>query len=184
ALMHSADTPIDTLTRPAASGASSPKAANKPPTVTLTSPVSGAVFSAGSSIILTATATDPDGSLARVEFYRGGTALIGTATSPPYQFAWTNVAAGNYSLTAKAYDNRNATATSATATIAVMNNQPPVVTLASPSSGAFFAVGSTVRLTATASDPDGTVANVEFFDGGTSIGAIGAAPYEIAWMGA
>jgi hypothetical protein len=162
-------------------GTAATKAANKSPTVLLTSPAGGAVFAAGTTIPLAATASDPDGSIVKVEFYRAGTTLIGTAATTPYRFDWTNVAAGSYSLTAKAYDNRNGTAMSATATIAVGSNQFPVVSLASPVNGAFFTVGSTIPLAATASDPDGTIVRVEFLDGGSLIGAVAAAPYALTW---
>ena len=132
------------------------KAANKAPTVSITSPSSGDVFTAGGTIALTATAADADGSIAKVEFYRGGTTLIGTATVAPYRYVWTNPVAGNYSLTAKAYDNRNGTATSAPVTIVVANNQLPIVALTSPAADGFVIAGSNVTVSATASDPDGT----------------------------
>ena len=157
------------------------KAANKAPTVSITSPSSGDVFTAGGTIALTATAVDADGSIAKVEFYRGGTTLIGTATVAPYRYVWTNPVAGNYSLTAKAYDNRNGTATSAPVTIVVANNQLPIVALTSPAADGFVIAGSNVTVSATASDPDGTVASVEFFDGATSIGVTAAAPYQATW---
>ncbi len=157
------------------------KAANKAPSVTLTTPANGATFTAGASITLNATASDPDGALAKVEFYRGGSTLMGTATTAPYRYVWSDVPAGNYSLTAKAYDNKNGTAVSAAATIVVANNQAPVVTLTSPRSGDFYAAGAPIALAANAGDPDGTVAKVEFFDGAASIGVIAAAPYGLAW---
>lgn len=58
-------------------------------------------------------------------------------------------------------------------------NQAPVVTLAVPSGGR---AGSAVALAANASDPDGTVAQVEFFDGSESIGTDSSMPYELAWI--
>src|SRR6185369_4528582 len=106
-------------------------------TVTLSQPSNGSVFSVGNAIQLAATAADADGTIAKVEFYRGGTTLIGTATSSPYQFVWTNATAGSYSLTAKAYDNKNGTAVSTAVTISIVNNQPPSVTLVTPSGGSF-----------------------------------------------
>jgi hypothetical protein len=157
------------------------KAANKAPTVSLTAPVSGATFSAGSSIALGANAADPDGSIAKVEFYRGGSTLIGVATTSPYRYVWTAAAAGSYSLTAKAYDNRNGTAISSPVTIVVVNNQLPTVALTSPVSQGFARVGTPVTVAATASDPDGTIANTEFFDGSVSLGTDMSAPYEMTW---
>jgi hypothetical protein len=157
------------------------KAANKPPSVSLTSPQSGSLFTAGGNVMLTASATDPDGSILKVEFYRGGTTLVGTATTAPYQFIWTSVPAGTYSLTAKAYDNRNGTATSAAVSISVVNNLAPNVSLVAPAAGSFVPSGTVTSVVANANDPDGVIARVEFFDNGMSIGLASAAPFELAW---
>ena len=81
------------------------------PSVTLTAPADGATYSAPANIPLAATASDPDG-INRVEFYSGST-LIGTSTTAPYAGTWTNIPAGRYTITAKAYDsNGGAYATS------------------------------------------------------------------------
>ena len=40
--------------------------------------------------------------VARVEFYRGTSTLIGTDTTSPYTFNWTGAAVGSYSVTAVA----------------------------------------------------------------------------------
>ena len=90
-------------------------AVNTPPTVTLTAPASGAQFTAPATLAVQATASDGDG-IQKVEFYQaagGGTpTLIGPAvTSPPYQVTWSNVAAGSYTITAKAYDTKNVSST-------------------------------------------------------------------------
>ena len=179
---HRADLPPATLTviEPAAD-APMLKASNKAPTVALTAPANGAAFTAGTSIALIATASDPDGAIAKVEFYRGGTTLIGTATAAPYQYTWPNVVAGNYSLTAKAYDNRKGTTVSASVAIMVSDNRVPIVTLTSPDSGTFFAAGAPIPLTASATDTDGTIARVEFLDGSTLIGVAPAAPFGLSW---
>lgn len=160
------------------------KAPNKAPVASLTSPANGATFSSGTTITLAATASDPDGAVTRVEFYRGGATLIGTAATAPYQVVWQNAAAGNYALTARAYDNRNGTATSTPVTIAVTDNQPPAVAVTSPAQGAFFASGTTVQLVASASDPDGAVARVEFFDGSVPIGVASTVPFAMPWVAA
>jgi len=60
---------------------------------------------------VSASASDPDGSVAKVDFYQGAT-LIGTATAAPYNITWTGVPQGSYSLTAVATDDAGATATS------------------------------------------------------------------------
>ena len=70
------------------------------------------------AITLTATASDADGTVARVDFYNGST-LLGSDTTAPYAFTWSNVAAGTYALKATAVDDDGATGSSATATITV-----------------------------------------------------------------
>jgi YVTN family beta-propeller protein len=91
---------------------------NQAPTVTLTAPANNATFTAPAAITLTATAADADGTIARVEFYNGATKL-GEDTASPYSFAWTNVAAGSYSLTARALDNAGAATFSTAANVTV-----------------------------------------------------------------
>lgn len=59
-------------------------------------------------------------------------------------------------------------------------NLPPNVSLDSPTGGVVIA-GSPVSLVATASDPDGSVQRVEFFDGTTSLGAVLQPPYTLNW---
>ena len=91
---------------------------NIPPAVSITSPADGASAVAPASINISASASDADGAVARVEFYAGST-LLGTDTSAPYSFSWSNVAAGSYVLTARATDNVGATTVSAPVNITV-----------------------------------------------------------------
>ena len=151
---------------------------NAPPTVALTSPASGASFNAPATVNLTATASDTDGTVNQVQFYQGAT-LIGTATSAPYALTWTNVAAGSYTLSARATDDRGAVTTSAPVSITV--NAPPAVGISAPASGAVFNAPANITVSASASDPDGTVAKVDFYQGTTLIGTATAAPYAISW---
>jgi len=96
---------------------------NPPPTVALTAPANGATFASGATIAVTANAADANGSVAQVQFFRGGTSL-GIDTTSPYSATWTNAAAGSYAITAVATDNEGATATSATANITVNTGTP------------------------------------------------------------
>jgi hypothetical protein len=72
-----------------------------PPTVAITNPANGATFTAPATVVITATASAHGEPVGRVDFYNG-TTLLGTATTAPYSFTWTNVAAGTYTLTATA----------------------------------------------------------------------------------
>ena len=71
--------------------------------MSLTAPANGAVFTAPASIVITANASDPENQLTRVDFYNG-TTLLGSETTAPYSFTWSNVAAGTYALSAIARD--------------------------------------------------------------------------------
>ncbi len=106
---------------------SNPVPPNQAPTVTLTSPANSSTFTAPASVTISANAADSDGSVAKVEFYNGTTKLGETITAP-YRFVWSNVAAGTYTLSAKATDNAGAVTTSGSVTITVLTVTvtPPV----------------------------------------------------------
>ena len=92
-------------------------AQNQSPTVTLTSPAPG-LLSAPGNVILRADAADPDGSIARVEFFNGSTSL-GSDTAAPFELSLSDLAAGVYSFTATATDNAGASSTSAAVAVRI-----------------------------------------------------------------
>jgi hypothetical protein len=154
---------------------------NSPPTVTLTQPADGASFTAPATISLSATASDTDGTVTKVEFFNGVTKL-GEDTTAPFGFTWSGVGAGSYTLTARATDDLGATATSAPSRITVgTTNVPPTVSLTFPADGASFPWKPTITMTATAADSDGTVTKVEFLDGTKILGQDTTAPYAFTW---
>lgn len=216
---------------------------NQPPTVSISSPSNNASFTPPATITINVSASDSDGSVTKVEFFNGATKL-GEATTAPYSFTWSNVAAGTYNLTAKATDNANAVTTSALVTVTVGtnpgggcdgigawsatqvytapaevvyngkvykakwwtqgeqpdinsgdakpwayvrdcngggNNVAPVVSITSPASNASFSAPASINIQATATDSDGTIAKVEFFNGGSKLGEATTAPYSFTW---
>jgi regulation of enolase protein 1 (concanavalin A-like superfamily) len=162
--------------RPATTGT------NQPPTVSLTSPSVGTTFMAPATITLGASASDTDGTISKVDFYRGSQLIASDSTSP-YSATLTNAAAGTYQLTAVATDSDGETATSSpvSATVNSPNNQAPTVSLTSPSAGATFTAPASVTIGASASDSDGTVARVDFYQGSTLIGSDTSSPYGMTW---
>ncbi len=96
-----------------------------PPSVTLTSPTNGTSFSSGTNINLKASASDVDGSVSQVQFLAGTNVLGTVAGGPSYNFLWTGVAAGNYTLTAKATDDQGISTVSAPVSISVVAGVPP-----------------------------------------------------------
>jgi serine protease len=92
---------------------------NRPPTVSITSPVDGSTVSG--TITVSANASDPDGTIASVRFdLPDGTSV--TDTTAPYSTAFdtTRIANGSYTIQATATDNQGATA-AATVTVTVHN---------------------------------------------------------------
>lgn len=85
---------------------------NPPPLVQLTSPLDGVSLIQPSSVLLSATAIDPYGGVASVQFYRDGSNL-GVDALSPYQFVWNTPPVGQYSLTAVATDLLGVSSTSA-----------------------------------------------------------------------
>ncbi len=94
------------------------KPSNKAPTVKITSPTGNASLTAPASLTIQATASDPDGSVQKVEFLGGGT-VLGSATKSPYSFVWNNVPVGAQTITARATDNSGAKTTSASVLVNV-----------------------------------------------------------------
>lgn len=60
-------------------------------------------------------------------------------------------------------------------------NIPPAISISSPANGTNYSQLGTVNISASASDSDGTVTEVEFFVNGTSIGKDQSAPYSRNW---
>jgi len=87
---------------------------NQLATLVITSPTNGATFMAPVIVPINATATDPHGTIYRVEFYANdklvGVSQIFTLVAPPagtpmyHSVVWTNTVPGIYTLTAKATD--------------------------------------------------------------------------------
>ena len=98
--------------------------ANAAPSVSLTGPAAGSTYAAPAIVPLSASASDSDGSVSRVEFFANGT-LVATDTNAPYAYSWENVPPGNYTLTARATDDDGAATTSGATPITVSTPPPP-----------------------------------------------------------
>ena len=156
---------------------------NDAPTVSLIAPLATDDFDAPSTIDLEATASDTDGTVTKVEFFNGA-AKLGQDLTSPYEFSWTGVITGTYTLTAKATDSEGAVTTSAPVSISVTNidNASPTVALTAPLNGATI-TSAIISLEAGAGDTDGVVTKVEFFQGTTKVGEDTVSPYAVSWSG-
>jgi hypothetical protein len=155
---------------------------NQPPAVFLTTPATGASYSEPASITMSASASDSDGTIAKVEFF-AGTNRLGSDSSSPYSVVWSGAAPGTYSLTAVAWDEDGASVTSAPVSVSVRGNLAPSVSLTGPKAGATYTAPATVTFTAIASDADGSVARVEFLVLGVLIGSDATSPYSYSVSG-
>ena len=105
---------------------------NPSPSVFVTSPADGTSFAKGSSITVSADATDlvyggGAGLVSKVEFFAGGTKFAEDTTAP-YSVSWTPSASGGYVLTAKATDSEGAARTSTPITVTIVNeSHTPVI---------------------------------------------------------
>jgi len=82
---------------------------NKMPVVDILTPVEGAQYDiteGGQEVEVTATASDEDGTVVKVEFFCDGT-LVGEATQAPYSCKFNISDFKVYTLSARAYDNDN-----------------------------------------------------------------------------
>jgi hypothetical protein len=94
-----------------------------PPHVVFTTPTDGGVFLAGAPIPITVEASDFDGAVSRVEFFRNGISM-GVDTNAPYGTSFAPLT-GDYVLTAVATDSDSITTTSTVVFVTI--GPPPVV---------------------------------------------------------
>lgn len=86
---------------------------NLPPTVSFTANPAGPNVAVGDIVTLTATAADPDGRIARLDFLANGS-VVATASAPPYSARIRFDTAGTFDFTARAVDDKDAVANSTT----------------------------------------------------------------------
>lgn len=156
---------------------------NAPPSISITSPASLTLYPiTPTNVQFTVNASDSDGIVQRVEYYNNGTNYLGEATVSPFGFVWTNAVPGTNHITAVAIDDLGASATSSVLTFFV--NIPPKVAITTPGDGESYPPASNIIVRASATDADGSVARVEFFEGATSLGVATNAPFSVTWSNA
>lgn len=114
-------------------------AANPPPSVSITSPATGATTLVNQPVTLSANASDTvigggPGIVSQVEFFANSTSL-GIVTSAPYTLNWNPQTPGTYAITATATDSEGATSTSTGSTVYVLSGDgTPSITSFTPTS--------------------------------------------------
>lgn len=134
---------------------------NRPPEVKLESPESEQLFEQGTTIIIKATAADPDGSITKVEFFDCGKSLgIATTTDANLlSFSSNQLANGLHILSAVATDNGGRRKESNTKHIFV--NGPIKIRILNQKTRGDLTAGSDLTLTAIATNPAGSIRKVK-----------------------
>ena len=156
-----------------------PTPANLPPTVSIDSPTNGASFTAPAIVPITATAGDSDGTVTNVSFFDGAT-LLGGTNNQPYTLT-ASLAVGAHALTAVATDNGGLATTSALVSVTVSAaNVPPSVTITNPIDYTTNGNTDTIAVRISANDSDGTVTNVQLFNGTTLLRTFTTTPFNFS----
>jgi hypothetical protein len=132
---------------------------NQAPTVSIVTPLDNSRWHSPASFMFQANANAGEANdIVRVDFYVNGV-LQGTDSTSPYSVNLSSLAAGTYTLMARAVDGQNAQTDSATRTITVSDtNAPPTVSITAPTGGANYPTapaGFTINATAGAGEVNG-----------------------------
>ncbi|MEX3073826.1 Ig-like domain-containing protein [Vibrio alginolyticus] len=149
-----------------------------PPQVSITSPVDGQIFLAGSSNNVSAEANDADGSVTQVEFFANN-ASLGVVSQAPYSVLWDATMVGTNQLKAIATDNENNTSESVVNV--TVSDKDLVVALSSPGTGQTVGLGKNLALSAEATSLTSDIKQVDFIVNGAVIATDTTAPYATNW---
>jgi hypothetical protein len=102
-----------------------------PPFVQITDPTNSQNFNESSNMVIAATATDQDGTVTSVRFYKfaPNKMLLGADSTSPYAGSWTNLPPGDWSITAEAVDSDGLTNVSQAISIHVIPIPPNPITV-------------------------------------------------------
>ena len=161
-----------------------------PPQITMTSPNAGQNYPPGTTIPITWTASDDEALRGFSIIYStdgGRTWLTLVENLPPTatSYNWQTPPGAGFNdvrVRVVAFDRRFQNSSDGAnrpfSTAINQANTPPTVQMTFPASNATFLVAQSTFVAANASDSDGTIARVEFFDNGTFIGTDATAPYQ------
>ncbi|MCX6936448.1 MAG: Ig-like domain-containing protein [Verrucomicrobia bacterium] len=143
-------------------------ATNRPTVPVLTVSASSAVT--GQAITLSATATDSDDKISEIAFFANGKQIGKSDIASPYQISWLPDSAGTYQIVAVVKDESGNLVTSPASTVTVTQSTIvgllPSITITAPAANATSTAASTILLTASAYDVDGSISSVDFIANG------------------
>jgi len=160
--------------------------ANMPPRIYIYNPTDGTVFYKGNSVTIMAWASDSNGYVSRVIFYKNGK-QIGTVSKPSdttnnFRFSFYDTTVGTFTLSAKAIDNKNDTGISNSVTI---TRRDDFIILTTPRDSQVFQTGSNITLAASTMEAKfHTVKNVKFYRNNKLLTTITTSPFQYAWQNA
>ncbi|MGK0458357.1 MAG: hypothetical protein ACJAVE_001338 [Polaribacter sp.] len=136
---------------------------NSNPTVNISLPTENQSFAQGSDITLSASASDLDGTISKIEFY-DGTIKLGEDTTSPYSYTWINASVGTHQIKAIVTDNDAGEGTSQIVNITVVavqscsetSNQSQDGSFSTGFTAVFETVGTNVNITFELLDTDRT----------------------------
>ena len=137
-------------------------------------------YVAPGAVPLTATVTDRDDPIAKVEFFSGDS-LLATSIAEPYAFDWTGVPVGEYEIRATATDALGAVGTSNLFRVRVRDNLAPRVRILGPENNTTYAAPATIPISLRAVDRDDNLTNVVLLANGTQLTTFTAAPFDFNW---
>ena len=154
--------------------------ANVPPTISVNAPLDGAVVTSPDNITLDASATDTDGTIAKVEFFDGAALLATVFTHPHFCLEQrprrqSHAHRSSHRRPRRSHD-----------FIAGQRYREcgAYGSLTLPAAGSVFTASASITLDASATDTDGTIAKVEFFDGAALLATVFSSPYTFIWNNA
>lgn len=158
---------------------------NQEPVGVITSPAHGTTYSAPATITIQANASDPDGhAIEKVDFVAynsdAGSINLGTDTTAPYEFTWTNAPQGTWALYAIPTDSLGLRGDSTPVVhVFVVDSTGLSVSISSPTEGQAFAQGDYVPLSA---DVSSSTSILEFYDQNNNlVGRRTSAPWSTTW---
>jgi len=133
---------------------------NLPPQPVITSPAEGTRLLEPATLTLSASASDPDGSVTNLQLFIGSN-MVASATTSPLSATVTGLPGGNYKLTARAVDNQGKTNVSAPVNVAVSYRvdyfsdafSPAVLQIKPTESILFTNIGGAHTVSGTGTDP-------------------------------
>lgn len=130
---------------------------NPAPTVQITQPATGTVYSPGATVAVAVAASDltvsgAAGVVSRVELFDGATS-VGVDTTAPYEFS-VQPGVGSHQYVAKATDSEGAVGTSVTVAISVVNQAPVISSIGLSASGQVYADEALSVTSVVANDPE------------------------------